>query len=116
MSCEDNKEHENYCKHCATCHDCLDEGRAREAGTITQLQSRNDELEAELAILKAENDNWRSHGASLNEIKAKAVEDAKEMCVLSYHAPTDGYMDGYEQAVEDYDEHLTNYAKQLRGE
>lgn len=23
--CESNPEHENYCKHCATCHDCLEE-------------------------------------------------------------------------------------------
>jgi len=81
---------------------------------ITQLQAQVDNLKAaieqydlEYGLLKAENDNWRKHGADISLIKAEAIEEA----CAKY-----GYLneDLNEWVCDEVD--LANYAKQLRGE
>ena len=45
-----------------------------------KADERIKELEAENALIKAENENWRKNGSTLFEIQARAVEAAIKEC------------------------------------
>ena len=56
-------------------------------GRISESDKRNLEMLEQLndainenQILKAENDNWRKHGTSLNDIRANAIEEIIARC------------------------------------
>jgi hypothetical protein len=39
--CENVAEHADYCKHCFTCHACLDESRQSDSNKITELEKQH---------------------------------------------------------------------------
>ena len=74
--CEENETHNNYCDHCFTCHDCLNEHELRLESEIEKLKEKlietagelsgfidrhNEQLKAEISCLDLDPPEYYDH-------------------------------------------------------